>query len=157
MPMRLSLRTLLRVLIIAALVQLGCAGPGESAAQLMRPCVHTYRSGIVVVAAARSSDAQAGALPTLTLSDFKVEDRPLAVADLQQLHHAVATPQGLVCTVPCSFGSEEGRWQFTAAAPGHAPRSVSVVARYAVFVGGCPSYNDQGAEVRVTLAPVAAR
>lgn len=153
----MSPRTTARTLLAAAMLPLGCAGPDPSAAQMMRPCVHTYRSGIVVVAAAQSAGGAAAALPTVTLGDFKVNGQPLNPSDLQQLNNATPAGPGLACTVPCSFGVEEGKWQFTAGAAGHAAKAVSVDARYAEFVGGCPSYNDKGTEVRLVLEPAAAR
>jgi hypothetical protein len=153
----MSPRTTVRTLIAVAMLPLGWAGSDPSAAQMMRPCVHTYNSGIVVVAAARSAGGAAAALPTVALGGFKVNGQPVNPSDLQQLHNATPSGEGLACTLPCSFGVEEGKWQFTAGAAGHAAKVVSVDARYAEFVGGCPSYNDKGTEVRLVLEPAAAR
>jgi hypothetical protein len=86
-----------------------------------------------------------------------VNDKFIVPEDLQGLVNAVPGPQGLECLVPCSFGTEEGKWQFTASAPGHTSQAVNVGASYALLGRGCPSYNDKGTEVRLNLEPVGGR
>jgi hypothetical protein len=151
-------RLLAHSFAIAALVSAGSVGPGPAAAQtqMMRPCVHSYRSGVVAVVAAQSAGT-ARAVPAVTLSGIKVDGQPADVATMSGLQNAVVAGSGVVCTLPCSLGTQEGRWEFTATAAGHVPRAASVDARYAVFQGGCPSYNDKGTEVRLTLEPVPTR
>ena len=76
---------------------------------------------------------------------------------VQGLVNAVPGPQGLECQVPCSFGTKDGKWQFTASAPGHAGRAVNVGAHYAVVGRGCPSYSDKGVDIRLNLDPAGLR
>lgn len=151
-------RLLAHTLAAAALVSTGNAGTGPAAAQaqMMRPCVHSYRSGVVAVVAAQSVDT-ARAVPTVTLSGIKVDGQAADAATMSGLHNAVVSGTGILCTLPCSLGTQQGKWEFTATAAGHAPRAASVDARYAVFQGGCPSYNDKGTEVRLALEPVPTR
>jgi len=147
-----------RALVWATLWLAGCAGMRDSSfgQRMFGACAHAYRSGIVAITAAQSTGGGAGVsrpLPLVILGQIRVNDKAVDPGDLPGLVNAVPGPQGLECTVPCSFGTEEGKWQFTASAPGHAGRPVNVGAHYAVFGRGCPSYNDKGMEVRLSLEP----
>ena len=158
--MRLGIMANTLVLATACLV--GCAGMRNSPVgqRLFGACAHTYRSGVVAITAAQSTGGVYGLarpLPQVILGQIRVNDKVVDPGELQGLANAVPGPQGLECTVPCSFGTEEGKWQFTASAPGHAGRAVNVGASYAVLGRGCPSYNDKGTEVRLSLEPSAAR
>ena len=151
-----------RALVLATACLAGCAGMRNSpmGQRLFGACAHTYRSGIVAITAVQSTggaDGQPRPLSQVLLGQIRVNDKVVDPGELQGVVNAVPGPQGLECTVPCSFGAEEGKWQFTASAPGHAGRAVNVGASYALFGRGCPSYNDKGTEVRLSLEPSAAR
>lgn len=149
-------------LVLATACLAGCAGMRNTpiGQRLFGACAHTYRSGIVVITAVQSTGGAYGLarpLPQVLLGPIRVNDKVVDPGELPGLVNAVPGPQGLECTVPCSFGTEEGRWQFTANAPGHTGRPVNVGASYAVLGRGCPSYNDKGTEVRLSLEPATAR
>jgi hypothetical protein len=151
-----------RVLVLSAACLAGCADMRNSpmGQHLFGTCAHTYRSGIVAITAAQSTGGVYGVarpLPQVVLGQIRVNDKFVDPGALQGLVNAVPGPQGLECLVPCSFGTEEGKWQFTASAPGHTGRAVNVGASYAVSGRGCPSYSDKGTDVRLSLEPAAAR
>lgn len=154
--------TMAKALLLATACLAGCAGMRNSpmGQRWFGACAHTYRSGIVAITAAQSTGGVYGLprpLPQVVVSQIRVNDKSVDPGELQGLVNAVPGPQGLECLVPCSFGTEEGKWQFTASAPGHASRAVNVGASFAVAGRGCPSYNDKGTEVRLSLEPTVAR
>lgn len=149
-------------LALATACLAGCAGVRDTpmGQRLFGSCPRTYRSGVVAITAAQSTGGAYGLarpLPQLVLSQIRLNDKPVDLDGLPGLVNAAPGPQGLECLVPCSFGTEEGKWQFVASAPGQASRPVNVGASYAVAGRGCPSYFDKGTEVRLSLEPSAAR
>jgi hypothetical protein len=70
-------------------------------------------------------------------------------------HTQGVEPRGdtLCCAVPCAFGSsDEGRWGITLSARGYPEQTIEFNARFGVFHGGCPSFNDQGVKVSFRLS-----
>jgi len=157
----------MRVAIMAAVLAAasalaGCTSWRETplGQRMFGTCPHAYRSGIVAITAAQSSGGVSGVsrpIPQVILGQIRVNDQPVDPSSLQGLINAVPGPQGLECLVPCSFGTQDGKWQFTASAPGHAGRAVNVGAHYAVVGRGCPSYSDKGVDVRLNLEPTGLR
>ena len=151
-----------RVLVLSTVCLAGCAGMRNSpmGQRMFGACLHTYRAGVVAITAVQSTGGVSGQprpIPQVIVGQIRVNDKSAEPGELQGLVNAVPGPQGLECTVPCSFGTEEGKWQFTVSAPGHGGRAVNVGASYAVLGRGCPSYNDKGTEVRLNLEPVGSR
>ena len=62
-------------------------------------------------------------------------------------HNVQFRNDSLFCKVPFSFGTEQGHWRVTVAAPNCPVQDVEFDARYTVRKGGCPSYNDNGTYV----------
>lgn len=142
-----SLRPL-RFLLLAAcsLPALGCP---ELAAG---PCSHTYRDPVLAIITA--SDAVTGArVSPLLITDVTAGGLPQSVGLLMALTNFGVEARGdtIVCGIPCGFGTREGAYDFTASAPGYAPRRVSVEASFARFHGGCPSYNAGSTRTGVRL------
>lgn len=135
----------------------GCAGAGDALSRhFFGHCEHVYRSGVVAVSAVQSSGGTTGVARPLTqvmLGQIRLDGRPLDPGDVPGLVNASPTAVGLLCSVPCSFGTQAGKWEFSAYAAGHAGKPVSVGAGYAVQGRGCPSYSDQGTPVRLVLEP----
>lgn len=131
------------VLAVAA-VLVGCDG-------VAGPCVHTYREPLLQIVSAR--DAATGApIASVVIRDVRREG---LVQDLQLLlagpaYGVEVQGDSLLCGVPCGFATSEGNYIFTVSAPGYPPQDRGYEARYRVFKGGCPSYNDGG--LRVSLA-----
>lgn len=158
--MRLGIVT--AALVLSAGWLAGCASLRDTplGERMFGTCPHTYRSGIVAITAAQSTGGVSGVprpIPQVILGQIRVNDQPVDPGNLQGLVNAVPGPQGLECLVPCSFGTQDGKWQFTASAPGQVGRLVNVGAHYAVVGHGCPSYSDKGVDVRVNLEPAGLR
>lgn len=145
-------------LALAASGLAGCASLRDTplGQRMFGSCPHTYRSGVVAITAAQST-GMSRPIPQVILGQIRVNDQPVDPGDVQGLVNAVPGPQGLECQVPCSFGTKDGKWQFTASAPGHAGRAVNVGAHYAVVGRGCPSYSDKGVDIRLNLDPAGLR
>jgi hypothetical protein len=116
------------------------------------PCVHEYREPVLNIVSAASSNGTP--IGHLTLTNVQVNGHAPGPGAFQDAVNAVLTNGKIECDVPCGFGTEEGLWQFTAEAEGYQPEEIAVETEYAVFVGGCPSYNDAGTELAIELDPV---
>ena len=137
-------------LAVAVLIAVaGCVPVGAG------PCVHVYRDAVVhigaVVDAATSSGLDSVFVTKATVNG---DSLPLFLAILGGGHEAGVLLEGdtLRCSVPCAFGSMQGRWKLTLLARGYPSQAVAFDAQYATFHGGCPSYNDGGTSVVLRLA-----
>ncbi len=124
------------------------------------PCVHYYDDRVLHIDSA-SSIGFKDELTEITLSNFRVNGNQFSIADVTPEYNgeemgANVRLQGdnLICELPCSFGIDEGEWQFDAIAIGHYSTEQVVEARYATFDGGCPSTNDDGSHVSIALKPI---
>lgn len=121
----------------------------------MGPCVHVYRDAVVHINAVLDA-ASGSSLDSVFVTGAAVNDYtlPLPLAVYGGGHEAGVLLDGdtLRCKVPCALGSTEGTWQLTLLARGYPLQTVAFDARYAVFHGGCPSYNDRGTSVVLHLA-----
>jgi hypothetical protein len=124
----------------------GCVGAG--------PCEHTYRQAILLIDAAR--DAEDGSpLPMVALSHIRRngnEQDPKFLVLGPPSHGVEVHGDSLVCHVPCGFATDEGNYTFTVSADGYPPQERTYEARYRVFKGGCPSYNDGGLRIVLSLS-----
>ena len=60
---------------------------------------------------------------------------------------------GLVCSVPCAFGSNEGTFSFTVSAQGFQAKDYSVKASFATKSLECPAHLGNGTKIDVLLGP----
>jgi hypothetical protein len=116
------------------------------------PCIHTYRSPIVEVESAfvigTNEPVTELVIHGVTLDGDSVELRNLATPPA---HGVVLRDDVLVCTIPCGFGIQAGHYSILLEGGGQPTRFIDVDARYRVFHGGCPSYNDGGTAITVDL------
>ena len=137
--------SLLGVFLAAA----GCQDTRDTTGLGVGPCLHEYRSPIIEMTSAVASGNQPVdplVIRAVTIDGLTVNPVLLLTGPT----HGVAQRDGaLLCTVPCGFGTQAGRYRLTIEAAGQPTRVVDVQAAYRVFKGGCPSYNDGGTEVRV--------
>lgn len=99
------------------------------------------------------------ALDTLYISSATVRGRPYPLPWLAEQPNSEglqAVGDSLRCIIPCSFGQQEGHWSLTVSAPGYPRQVVEFAADYAVFHGGCPSWNDEGTDVDLRLVAAGA-
>ena len=116
------------------------------------PCIHVYREAVLQVVAVRDTEDNTP-LPNVVVRHVRINGRE------QNLMFLVAGPSygvelrgdSLVGRVPCGFGTQEGNYVFTVSAPGYPPQERGCEARYRVFHGGCPSYNDGGVPITLGL------
>ena len=117
------------------------------------PCVHTYDDPLIHIT--RATDAATGAaIPTVWLSAFTLGGMVTGPQPLLAGSPAFGvTPEGQVlrCDPGCGFGTSEGVYRFSAAAPGYLTATVEVNARYSRFDGGCPSSNSGSTRLDVRL------
>lgn len=117
------------------------------------PCYHEYRDAVVHISAV-TDFATGAALDTLYISSATVRGSPHPLTWLPEEPNSEglqAVGDSLRCLVPCSFGQQEGQWSLTVSAPGYPRQVVEFAADYAVFHGGCPSWNDEGTDVALRL------
>lgn len=155
-PMTLSFRAS-RVLAYAAVTGIaalagGCdeKGGGDG---IVGPCVHIYEDAVLHVQSAR--DKETGApIDTLFITAVTVDSVPYDLGETEWEENATGVERfgdSLRCVLPFAFGTDEGRWTLAVSAAGHPEQYVEFDARYAVFRGGCPSWNDSGTVVELEL------
>jgi len=134
--------------IVAAVIVLpGCDAVGA--------CLHTFEDPVLTIVRVEGSSVL---LNSVTISGVVVGLQP--VGNLGSLTTPPALGISLVngelrCDVPCGFGVQEGRYEFTVKAPGYLDHRVTAMARYSRFEGGCPSRNSGSTEITLTLTPTA--
>ena len=147
------MRRLFRLVAIGATASVaGCD------AETNGPCVHTYDDPLIHIT--RAVDAGTGAaIPTVWLSAFTLGGLVTGPQPLLAGSPAFSvTPedQSLRCAPGCGFGTSEGVYRFSAAAPGYVTATVEVNARYSRFDGGCPSSNSGSTSLDIRLAGASA-
>ena len=132
--------------IVAAVIVLpGCDAVGA--------CLHTFEDPVLTLVRVEGS--------SVLLSSVTISDVVIALQTVGNLGSLTVTPaQGislvngaLRCDVPCGFGVQEGRYEFTVKAPGYVDQRVTTLASYRRFEGGCPSRNSGSTEITLTLVP----
>lgn len=138
----------LTILLVA--LALGC-DQGDGGAG---PCSHEYRDAILQIKQVRDSQTQ-DALSSVVLTEFTIGGLSVALPTLieQFADNVELVGDSLRCTPPCGFGTTEGHYQFTSAAPGYTARVLSFDVAYEEFEGGCPSHNSGGLEIEIELDP----
>jgi hypothetical protein len=116
------------------------------------PCEHTYRDPVLAVTAATDEASRAPVTPVfITGVTVGGQLQPPSFLLIPPAFGARAQGDTIVCGVPCGFGTSEGRYAFVASAPGYAPRTIAVDARFARFDGGCPSFNEGSTRTAIAL------
>lgn len=134
-----------RVLVL--MVALGLAACDDATAT-HGACYHEYREPILTLT---SRDAS-----RLHLSGIRIDGQAVPLEELISVASDAAEPpvvdgDGLLCQVPCSFGTQSGEWDFAVTAPDGRRTEVRRQVSYAEFGTGCPSFEDGGAVIEVAL------
>jgi hypothetical protein len=108
------------------------------------PCVHTYEDPVIHIDSV--TNAQNGSLiSTFQILEIIKDGYREQPAYMKIVSNNVAVYDTmLVCSLPCSFGTDEGKYSLKVSAVGYRDTTVSVNAKYAVFKSGCPSSNSGG-------------
>ncbi len=133
------------LLTVWALCVSGC-GEEDTAG----PCVHIYREPIFHVTSAVETGTQDN-IDEIVIWNVRIDgvEYPPSLLDGES-ENVVIQDSLLICTVPFSFGTTAGDWQFRATASGFVEATFDFPGvRYSDGQGGCPSYSDGG--LRVTL------
>lgn len=143
----------LMVTTLIALLFTACSDDGDDGS-VLGPCYHEYRDAVVHISTLTDLDSGAF-LDTMYISGVTVRgtDYPLDwILEARLSEGLQAVGDSVLCVIPCSFGSREGRWSMTVSAPGYPRQVLEFEAAYALFHGGCPSWNDEGTLVDLRLA-----
>ncbi len=143
---------LIFLILFLPLAGVGCSENSSGDSDLVGPCVHTQEDEVLHIDEA-SGSATGAIIGQLELSAFVIngQGRTAEEAVAQRQSNVVLDGELLICTLPCSFGTESGQWEFTAAAPGYLPTGQSATAEYATFSGGCPSFETDGTHIFAVL------
>lgn len=127
------------------------AGPVDGSS-LVGPCVHTLEDEVLHIDDAAGTITGA-VIGQIDLFDFRVDGQPRTADQItQQRAVNVFRYDGVLrCTLPCSFGTEGGEWEFTATAVGYIPTPQTVDAEYETFSGGCPSFETDGTHISISV------
>lgn len=121
------------------------------------PCIHGYAEPVLTIKTATSEPSEEAigrvALRSLALNGQAIDVSKWGTSSTWShvFFNITVENNVLYCDVPCGFGGDDGRYDFVAEATDHQPLHVSVEARYASFLGGCPSFNDDGTDVALRL------
>lgn len=157
MGRRWSRRGLALVIVCLAIgtgvIVVGCNDDDNDDDYPIGPCVHTYMDAVIHVEDVQDRDSGAP-IDTVFISAATVDARPYLLEWLAEETNASGVTlvgDSLKCAVPCAFGTQEGHWALTVSASGYPEQTVEFDAHYAVFHGGCPSWNDDGTDVSLEL------
>lgn len=131
----------------------GCNDDDSDDDDPIGPCVHTYMDAVIHVEDARDRESNAP-IDTVLISAASVDAHPYLLQWLVEETNAsgvALSGDSLKCAVPFAFGIQEGHWALTVSASGYPWQTVEFDAHYAVFHGGCPSWNDGGSSVGLEL------
>lgn len=144
-----STRATASLLITLALA--GCGG-GNVEPPVAGPCVHLYQDEVLHLESAGGRSTGA-VIPALELRGFSVDGMSLSLDEVISQRSSFLQRDGdiLRCTLPCGWGVQAGEWEFSARAEGYEWTEQAIEARYAMFVGGCPSYDDEGTRTSIQL------
>ncbi|MBB87921.1 hypothetical protein [Abyssibacter sp.] len=150
MPRTLFHRTTLTLVFGGALLVTGCEGGEDSGT--VGACVNLANDEVLHIddASGTTTDATIG---EIVLSGFAIDGDAISAESIAAGRSTNITLDGnaLNCVLPCSFGTEPGTWTFGASADGYELTPQEVEAEYNRFVGGCPSYDEDGTHVSITL------
>lgn len=144
------LAALRRLSLVAPLLLLGCdTGDDEGVAGA---CVNLPNDEVLQIDQATGANT-GSVIGEITLSGFAIDGQTVTAASIadQRNRNITLDDNALTCVLPCAFGTQEGTWTFGASADGYDLTPQEVVAVYNRFVGGCPSYVEDGTHTDITL------
>lgn len=119
-------------------------------------CAIRAAEPLVTVEAAADS-ASGAAIPVILVSNVRYSGFPLLPASLVDpqrapVRQATVDGEAIRCAVTCGFGSNEGPYEVTIAAPGYRSRTVTFSAEYTRLEVGCPRLQRDGVKLSLTLS-----
>jgi len=146
-------------LIMHTMFALCIAGSAISCEQneggLAGPCVHNYEDPILAIKTIE--DAESGEqIPRITINEVFIDSVRKDASSLvrESSQNVTIQDSSILCNVPCGFGTEAGRYQFTVHASGYEDTTMTQKnVRYENFDGGCPSSNSGSTTMSFTIEP----
>lgn len=142
---------LARLLLPAAITLLAACDAGTDDG-VAGACVNLPNDEVLHIDSATGTNT-GSVIGEITLSGFSIDNQSISAASVanQRSRNITVDDNALTCVLPCSFGTQEGNWRFGASADGFDLTPQEVVATYDRFVGGCPSYVEDGTQTDITL------
>jgi hypothetical protein len=111
------------------------------------PCVHIYKEAILHIDSVK--DMQTGNyLTSITLTQIQLDSIKINPSLLTPVGvNVIAHDSVLMCSVPCSFGTESHEYKFKVSADGYVDTIISCFPIYTINKGGCPSSSDGGLHI----------
>jgi len=150
MPRDLTRLTTLPLLLGVALWLAGCE-PGDDSGTV-GACVNLPGDEVLHLDEASGTTTDA-TIAEIVLSGFAIDGDAVSAQSIAAERTTNITLDGnaLNCVLPCSFGTQPGTWTFGASAAGYELTPQEIDADYDRFVSGCPSYDEDGTHVSITL------
>lgn len=117
------------------------------------PCEHTYKEPILIVTSIHD-ELNNQFIRFVKLRDLKINGYPQNGNLNTFVSNSVVSDGSIYyCNVPFGIGNTEGKYEFVIEAEGYQPKMVAIDnVKYSVIKGGCPSYNDGGKRIELTLS-----
>jgi hypothetical protein len=129
-------------LLISGFVFAGC-GSNEN----VGPCVHIYEDPVLHIQSVTNVQTGQSVQALNIIQVFRNGQKENIQPLLAVSYNVTTIDSTLLCGLPCGFGTEAGTYRLTVAARGCKDTTISFVANYAVFKGGCPSSSSGGTKV----------
>lgn len=141
------------ICLTAILALHGCGGGGGAADIPVGPCSVEPQEAALAIVAAKSSSGGAD-ISSLSIEGVTIDALPIPPAVLLALSRGITeTAAGISCAVPCAFGTSQGTYRFTVAAPGYRAIAVAVAVSYQTSSGTCPALLRGPTTSEITLDP----
>ena len=115
------------------------------------PCIHTYNEPILHLESIQ--DSLSNNISFVKLYDLRINGSlQTGESPIINSYSIVADDSIFYCNIPFGFGVEEGKYEFTIEAEGYKPKNFTIEnVTYSIFEGGCPSFNDGGKRIDLSL------
>ncbi|MGD9899450.1 MAG: hypothetical protein AB7T22_10020 [Calditrichaceae bacterium] len=114
--------------------------------------MHIYEEPILSVIAVKDAATLQG-IDSIELYSIRIDG---IEADLNilmdQSSNVILRDSTLICEVPCSFGTQPGKYSFVASAEGFRDSLYTLDVNYKYSEGGCPSRSWGSLEMEIELA-----
>lgn len=142
----------LTLIFFTSMLFISCDKICENDNNKVGPCVHEYREAIFHITALTDS-ASGSTISFASISNLKINGNQ-HTSFFGSINYGIVSADGIFyCNFPCGFGIEPGSYEFDISADGYKTKHVIFNnIDYSIYEGGCPSYNDGGVRVTITMS-----
>ena len=135
------------IFILIFLILITCSDDNLSG-----PCDHTYKEPILHISTVQDTQNNKN-IRFVKLRDLKINGiLQTGTSAIIESYSIVSDDSIFYCNVPFGFGYEEGTYEFIMSIEGYKLKHIVIDSvSYSIFEGGCPSFNDGGKRVEITL------